>query len=97
MVHYGYDRRQPDYKVDREATLLERLSDMVDDFRTKHGLQAQGRPYVDTRGASFERGLMQGVFIRGMTHLTKEQDAELVKLADDVYRRVMDVPAEVKK
>lgn len=81
MVNYGYDRTIQGYKPEKEKELQYELSLFVSQFRDSNGQV----PYVELNG------LYPGVRIRRITHLSEEGSKELVKGADEIFKRVMDI------
>jgi hypothetical protein len=80
-MNYGYGPDSPGYVRRRQARLAAQLAELcaMPDFVDARGM----RPYVEVDG------LYRGVRIRRITHLSEAAQDELVRLADEIYERVM--------
>lgn len=78
-MNYGYDSGSPNWHMGRVEELANALTKLCKSYKDKNGMQ----PYVEVDG------LYPGVRIRRMTHLTDEQQDELVMKADKLYDKIM--------
>ena len=83
-MNYGYDKTIEGWKPEKEMLLGHKLSDMLDreNFKPKKGYENY-TPYIE------QSGFYDGIRIRRITHLTKEDQTKLVKEADKIYDEIM--------
>lgn len=81
MVNYGYEcKGWSNSEMNRLAQYLRALLN-----NGKFADQYKMTPYVESEGELQDFALYKGVRIRRITHLTDEQQTELVTEADKIY------------
>jgi hypothetical protein len=85
-MNYGFDETTPGWKREKKNELASELIILCAEYGGGgDSMRFSGNPYVEVDG------LYQGVRLRKLTHLPEEVVEELVKRADEIFCKVMEV------
>ena len=78
-MNYGYDCDTVGWRRDKVAELAKELSELCENYEDKNGMN----PYIEVDG------LYPGIRLRRLTHLSDEDQEDLVREADKLFDKIM--------